>query len=83
MTKLDSSDNPKDIEMVPIEVLKSPSIDQMEVDPVLETEPERESLMTLIKNILQNGTLPMKKSERWAVVRKASRYVIQDRALYR
>ena len=39
--------------------------------------------MTPIKNFLKNGTLPSKKSEKRAVVRKATRYVIQDDTLYR
>ena len=46
LAKMASSDNPEHTELVPIEVLQFPSVDQMEVDPVLEIEPERESWMT-------------------------------------
>ena len=78
-----SSDNAEHKELVPTEVLQFPSVEQMEVDPKLEIEPERESWMTPLKSFLVNGTLPTKKSERRAVIRKASRYVLQGNVLYR
>ena len=83
LAKLASSDNPEGTEVIPIETLESPSFESMEMEFVLETEPEKESWMTPIKNFLKNGTLPSKKSEKRAVVRKATRYVMQDDTLYR
>ena len=41
LAKMASSDDPEETGLAPVEVLRSPSIDQMEIDPVLETEPER------------------------------------------
>ena len=83
LAKLASSDNPEETEMVLIEILESPSFDLMEVELALEIDPERESWMTSIKNFLKDGTLLLRKSERRAVRRKATRYVLQDGVLYR
>ena len=83
LAKLASSDNPEETEMVPIETLGSPSFELMEIELAFEVEPERESWMTPIKNFLRNGVLPPKKSERRAIVRKATRYILQDNTLYR
>ena len=46
LVKLASYDTPKEVEMVPIETLETPSVDQMEIDTILESGPERESCMT-------------------------------------
>ena len=43
LAKIASSDNPKETEMVSIEVLESPNFDLMEAELALEFEPERES----------------------------------------
>ena len=72
LAKMASSDDPEVTGLAPVEVLRSPSIDQMEIDLILETEPERESWMTPLKNFLMNGTLSTKKSERRKVIRKAA-----------
>ena len=83
LAKLASSDNPEETEMIPIETLESPSFESMEIEYAFEAEPEKESWMTPIKNFLRNGVLPSKKSERRAIVRKATRYILQDDTLYR
>jgi len=83
LAKLASSGDTQLMELIPVEQLDVSSIDQMEVEAVFETEPEKESWMTPIKNYILHGTLPEKGSERRKVFRKASRYIVQGGILYR
>lgn len=54
----------------------------METNWVHEATPERESWMTPIRNYLERGTLPERRSEKRQVLWKISRFVIQDGILY-
>ena len=54
----------------------------MEVDFVLEIEIEKESWMTSFMQYMLHGVLPKRRSERRQVICKASRYVMQDGAMY-
>lgn len=55
----------------------------MDIDQVLEMEYEKESCMTLIKDYLLQGILPERRNEKRQVLRKASRYIIHERVMYR
>lgn len=66
--------------LVPVEALSTPSIDLMYVDWILEAE--HKSWMTPIKNYLQRGILPNRKSERRKLLRQVWRYIFQQEALY-
>jgi len=52
LVKLASLGDAQLMGLVPVEQLDIPSIDQLEVESVLKTEPEKESWMTPIKNYL-------------------------------
>lgn len=69
--------------LVPVEVLDAPSINQMEIDWVLETEPEKESWMTPSKDYLLWGVSLDLRNERRQVLRKASWYIIQKGVKYK
>jgi len=66
---------------VPVEHLDISNIDQLEVESVLDAEPDKESWMTPIKNYLLWGTLPEKGSDKRKNFRKASRYIMQGGVL--
>ncbi|XP_022030759.1 uncharacterized protein LOC110931682 [Helianthus annuus] len=64
-----------------VEVLKAPSIDELEVqDVVTEEEP---NWMTPIKKFLKNGELPRDQIEAERVKIKARQYVLQGETLYK
>ena len=69
--------------LVPIEVLSAPSTDEMNVDWIMNVSQEQKSWMTPILEYLLNGSLPENSKERQELMRKASRYVVQDGRLYR
>ena len=69
--------------LVPVEVLSTPSIDEMDIDWTMTISQERESWMTPILEYLHDGSLPESSREREKLLRKASRFVIQDSRLYR
>ena len=69
--------------LVPVEVLSTPSTDEMEIDWIMTVSREQESWMTPMKEYLLNGPLPENSKERQKLLRKASRYVIQDGRFYR
>ncbi|XP_022013915.1 uncharacterized protein LOC110913388 [Helianthus annuus] len=64
-----------------VEVLKAPSIDEMEVQDVI-TE-EDPNWMTPIKKFLRNGELPGDQTEAERVKIKARQYVLQGEILYK
>jgi len=64
------------MKLVPVEQIDTPSIDQMEVESVLEAKSEKESWMTPIKDYLFYGTLLERGSERWNIIRMAFRYIM-------
>lgn len=78
MAKFASIGDAQQMGLFPVETLHAPSIDMMEVDFILETEIEKESWMTSIKQYFLFEILPKERSERQHVLRKASRYVIHD-----
>ncbi|XP_022040192.1 uncharacterized protein K02A2.6-like [Helianthus annuus] len=64
-----------------VEVLKTPSIEELEVQDVI-TE-ESPNWMTPIKNFLKNGELPADQTEAERVKIKSRQYVLQGEILYK
>ena len=83
LAKYSSNGEAQELGMVPVEVLTTPSIDEMEVDWVMGLSQEPETWMTPIKEYLLNGKLPEDRKERQRLLRKAPRYMVQDGRLYR
>jgi len=83
LAKYSSSNEAQMLGSTPIEVLSTPSIDDMDVDWIMDIAQEPESWMTPIKEYLLNGTLPENPRGRQKLLRKVPRYVIQDGKLYR
>lgn len=54
----------------------------MVVDWIVETEPERESWTTPIRDYLQRGILQERRNKRRKILRQASRYIMQEGILY-
>ena len=55
----------------------------MDVDWIMNVSQGQESWMTPILEYLLNGSLPESSKERQKLMRKASRYIVQDGRLYR
>jgi len=68
---------------MPIEVLSTLSIDDMDIDWIMEISQEPESWMTPIREYLLSGTLPENPRTRQKLLRKVPRYIIPDGQLYR
>jgi len=83
LAKYTSSGEVQELGMIPVEVLSSPSTEDMDVDWIMDVTQEQELWMTPIKEYLLNGTLLENSKERQKLIRKASRYVIRDGRLYR
>jgi len=83
LAKYSSNSEAQMLGSVHIEVLSTPSIDDMDVDWVMNLSQEQESWMTLIKEYLLNGTLSECPKARQKLLRKVLRYVIQNGRLYR
>ena len=83
LAKYASTDEAQLLGLVPVEVLSAPSIDEMEIDWIMTVSQEQQSWMTPIMEYLLNGSLPEISKERQKLLRKASRYIIQDGRLYR
>ena len=69
--------------VVQVETLSSPSIDRRETDFTFEATSTRESWMTPYRDYIERGVLPERRSEKRQVLRKASRFVIQNGIMYR
>ena len=83
LAKFASTGDAQQLGLVPVEVIHSLSIEDMEIDMIAEVEVEQESWITPIKQYLLRGTLPESRNERRQIIRKASRYVIQGDVMYR
>ena len=59
------------------------SIEETDIDWIMNLTQERESWMTPIKEYLLNGSVPESPKERQRLLRKVPRYLIQDGRLYR
>src|SRR5574338_1360601 len=83
LAKLASTGEAQQMGLVPVETLSSPSIDQIKTSDVFETSPCRESWMTPYRSYIENGILPKHRNEKRKILRKASRFIIQDGIMYR
>ena len=83
LAKYSSTGEAQLLGLVPVEVLSAPSTDEMDVDWIMNVSQEQESWMTPILEYLLNGSLPESSKERQKLMRKASRYIVQDGRLYR
>ena len=70
-------------QLVSVEVLSNLSIEDADVDWVMETVEEPISWMNPIKGYLLKETLPEEFKKRRKILRKAPMYLIQDGRLYR
>lgn len=82
MAKLESPREGQSIGLVPVEMLTNQSIDEMDVDWILETIVKPEVWMTPIKDYLLAGTLPTIRNQQTKLLRKPPRFMIQDGILY-
>ena len=64
LPKLASTSEARQMGLVPVETLSSPSIDRAEIDWVCETVREKDSWMTPLRNYIEHGTLPERRSEK-------------------
>ena len=83
LAKYSSTGEAQLLGLVPVEVLSAPSTDEMDVDWIMNVSQEQESWMTPILDYLLRGSLPENSRERQKLLRKASRYIVQDDQLYR
>jgi len=83
LAKYSSSNEAQMLGSTPIEVLSTPSIDDMDIDWIMDISQEPESWMTPFRDYLLNGTLPENPRTRQKLLIKVPRYIIQDGQLYR
>jgi len=83
LAKYSSNNEAQMLGSVPVEVLSTPSIDDMDIDWIMNLSQEQESWMTPIEEYLLNGMIPENPRARQKLLRKVPRYVIQDGRLYR
>lgn len=62
--------------LVLVEVLSAVSIDQIDIDWMLEVEIEKDLWMTLIKEYLLNGTLIVRRNEQRKLLHQTSRFIV-------
>lgn len=83
LAKLASLSEAQQMGLVPVETLSSTSINQMEIDRIFEVVLDKESWMNPFRNYLEHGILPERRSEKRQILRKASRFTIQNGVIYR